>query len=162
MATKTPAKKKPASKKAELPTFAAIKGMDRDMTCRGFQFEVGKTYEQPGKIVACSNGFHSYPTDEDTPPHAVFEYYAPNVSRYFDVTAGGATDRQGNKIASASLTIGVEISMGEIMRRVADWCVKKAKGAASNSGDYGAASNSGTRGAASNSGDYGAASNSGY
>ena len=121
------------------PTLRAIKGMDKDMSCRGHKFEVGKTYTVSGKIKACDNGFHSCPVDDDTPPHAVFEYYAPGMSRYFDVEAGGKIDREGNKIASASLTIGVEISIGDVMLRVAEWCVKKASGAASNSGDYGAA-----------------------
>ena len=148
------------TKKTE--SLPAIKGMNRDMTCRGFQFEPGKTYTIEGPIKACNSGFHACPVDDETAPHAVFEYYGPGVSRYFDVTASGATDRDGNKIASASITIGVEITMGELMRRVAEWCVKKAKGAASNSGYGGAASNSGYGGAASNSGDYGAASNSGY
>jgi hypothetical protein len=143
------------TKKTE--TASAIKGMNRDMTCRGFQFETGKTYTIDGPVKACNSGFHACPVDDETPPHAVFEYYAPGTSRYFDVTASGSTDRDGNKIASASITIGVEITMHELMRRVAEWCVKKAKGAASNSGDYGAASNSGYRGAASNSGYRGAA-----
>ena len=125
------------TKKTE--SLPAIKGMNRDMTCRGFQFEPGKTYTIEGPIKACNSGFHACPVDDETAPHAVFEYYGPGVSRYFDVTASGATDRDGNKIASASITIGVEITMGELMRRVAEWCVKKAKGAASNSGDYGAA-----------------------
>jgi hypothetical protein len=151
-------------------TVPAIKGMNRDMTCRGYQFEIGKTYTIDGPVKACNSGFHACPMDDETPPHAVFQYYAPGASRYFDVTASGSTDRDGNKIASASITIGVEITMGELMRRVAEWCVRRAKGAASNSGyggaasnsgDYGAASNSGGGGAASNSGDYGAASNSG-
>jgi hypothetical protein len=153
------------------PQLPAIKGMERDMTCRGHKFEIGETYTVEGKVRCCGNGFHSCPVDDDTPPHAVFEYYAPGVSRYFDVSATGDTGREGNKIASTSITIGVELTIGEIMRRVGEWCAKKAsgaasnsgtRGAASNSGDYGAASNSGTRGAASNSGTRGAASNSGY
>ena len=142
-------------------TIAAIKGMDKDMSCRDFKFEIGKTYTASGTIKACKNGFHACPVDDDTPPHAVFEYYAPGTSRYFDVEAGGKIDREGSKIASASLTIGVEIPLGEVMRQVAEWCVKKVSGAASNSGDSGAASNSGYYGAASNSGARGTASNSG-
>ena len=144
-ATKKPRAEKAAATETTLP---AIKGTDMQMSCRGHVFEIGRTYTVEGKIRACQNGFHSCPVDDDTPPHAVFGYYAPGLSRYFDVTASGSTDRDGNKIASASITIGVEITMGELMRRVADWCVKKAKGAASNSGYSGAASNSGTRGAA--------------
>ena len=142
----------------------SIKGFDKDLSCRGFQFEIGKTYEVKGKVKACSNGFHSCPSDEETSPLSVFEYYSPATSRYCEVQAEGKTDRQGNKIASAKITVGVEITLHELIGRFIKWATDKAGGtlAASNSGDYGAASNSGTRGAASNSGTRGAASNSGY
>jgi hypothetical protein len=150
----------------------AIKGTNLDMTCRGHQFEIGKQYTVDGKITACENGLHACPLDGETSPLAVFEYYAPGQSRYFEVEASGNTDREGNKIASASITLGVELSLGDLTQRCVDWVfvsTSKAKkksnsgnhGAASNSGDYGVASNSGYRGVASNSGRYGAASNSG-
>ena len=34
------------------------KGFDKDLSCRGFQYEIGKTYECEGKITLCENGFH--------------------------------------------------------------------------------------------------------
>jgi hypothetical protein len=34
------------------------KGFDKDLKCKGFQYEVGKTYECKGKIEFCSNGRH--------------------------------------------------------------------------------------------------------
>ena len=143
--------------------ITSIKGFDKNLSCRGFQFEIGKTYKVKGKVKVCSNGFHSCPSDEDTGPLSVFEYYPPATSRYCEVQAEGNTDRQGNKIASAKITVGVEITLHELIGRFINWATNKAGGtlAASNSGDYGAASNSGTRGAASNSGARGAASNSG-
>jgi hypothetical protein len=170
--TTKPRTRKAAARKADAPTILAIKGMNHDMTCRSFKFEPGQSYEVSGRIAACENGFHSCPLDGETSPLSVFQYYAPGISRYFEVEASGETDRQGDKIASAKLTIGVEVGVGELTRRFVDWVIGRAKpygaasnsgdyGAASNSGYYGAASNSGARGAASNSGDYGAASNSG-
>ena len=147
----------------------AIKGMNRDLTCRGHQFAVGETYQVAGTIKVCANGFHSCPLDSETSPLAVFEYYTPGTSRYFDVQFSGATDRDGTKIASASITIGAEIHLGELTTRAVEWVISKCKPAkgkglntedfklASNSGDGGAASNSGTHGAASNSGTHGAA-----
>jgi hypothetical protein len=173
--TTKPRTRKAAARKADAPTILAIKGMNHDMTCRSFKFEPGQSYEVSGRIAACENGFHSCPLDGETSPLSVFQYYAPGISRYFEVEASGETDRQGDKIASAKLTIGVEVGVGELTRRFVDWVIGRAKpngaasnsgdyGAASNSGDYGAASNSGAQqhyGAASNSGDYGAASNSG-
>jgi hypothetical protein len=170
--TTKPRTRKAAARKADAPTILAIKGMNHDMTCRSFKFEPGQSYEVSGRIAACENGFHSCPLDGETSPLSVFQYYAPGISRYFEVEASGETDRQGDKIASAKLTIGVEVGVGELTRRFVDWVIGRAKpygaasnsgdyGAASNSGYYGAASNSGARGAASNSGGYGAASNSG-
>jgi hypothetical protein len=161
--TTKPRTRKAAARKADAPTILAIKGMNHDMTCRSFKFEPGQSYEVSGRIAACENGFHSCPLDGETSPLSVFQYYAPGISRYFEVEASGETDRQGDKIASAKLTIGVEVGVGELTRRFVDWVIGRAKpnGAASNSGDYGAASNSGGYGAASNSGARGAASNSG-
>ena len=135
-------------------SIMAIKGFDKDLKCRDFQFEIGQTYSVGGNIRTCENGFHSCPDGEQ--PHAVFQYYAPGLSRFCEVEASGKTHRDGNKIASASITIGVELTLGELMAHVAEWCVKTAKGN-SNSGYGGAASSSGYNGAASNSGYYGAA-----
>ena len=135
--------------------ITSIKGFDKNLSCRGFQFKIGKTYEVKGKVEACSNGFHSCPSDEETSPLAVFEYYPPAMSRYCEVQADGKTDRQGNKITSAKITVGVEITLHEMIGRFIKWATDKAGGTL-------AASNSGTRGAASNSGDYGAAMSHSY
>ena len=146
----------------ELPVVQSIKGFNRDLTCRGFQFEVGKTFEVSGRIKVCGTGFHACPVDAH--PLSVFEFYSPEQSVYHLVEQSGATDRDDTKIASAKITIGVEIALGDLIQRAVDWVMARVTPdeGTSNSGEYGAASNSGTRGAASNSGEYGAASNSGY
>ena len=58
----------------------AIKGFDKDLKCRGFQFEPGQTYRHDGKIEACRSGFHAIP--EDQHPLAVFSHYPPAGSRF--------------------------------------------------------------------------------
>jgi hypothetical protein len=158
------AKTKRAAKpkaKAEKP-IASIKGFNHDLTCQGFRFEPGKTFEHKGAVQVCRSGFHACTTDAH--PLSVFGYYAPGTSRYFEVTQDGPFSTNDDvKICSAKITIGVELSISELTRRAIEWVFARTKPAesSSNSGDYGAASNSGYRGAASNSGDYGAASNSG-
>ena len=43
----------------------AYKAFDKDLSCRGFKYEVGKEYEETGDIKACEKGFHAcpYPLD---------------------------------------------------------------------------------------------------
>jgi hypothetical protein len=145
-------------------TVEAIKGFNLDMTCRGFQFEIGKEYTVEGKVVPCSNGFHACPVDT-VDPLRVFGFYAPGQSRYCIVDQGGEiVPHDDDKAASATIFVRKEISVAEIIDRAVKWRLARVKdtGAASNSGARGAASNSGARGAASNSGYSGAASNSGY
>jgi len=48
----------------------AYKGFDKDLKCRGFQYEIGKTYELSEKPVVCKKGFHCCTKLSD-----VFEHY---------------------------------------------------------------------------------------
>ncbi|MGQ6305482.1 DUF7666 domain-containing protein [Serratia sp. IR-2025] len=150
--------------------ITTYKGFKQDLTCRGFQFEMGKTFEHKGKVEACSGGFHSceYPLD-------CFSYYPPAESRYAETIATGEISREeggDSKIASATITIKAEISMHQMVTRAIEWIWSKVdrsleqtntgyQSAASNTGDYSAASNTGYRSAASNTGDYSAAEVSG-
>jgi hypothetical protein len=160
-------------------SVTSIKGFNSDLTCRGFQFEVGKTYSVTGKIKACENGFHACPIEHH--PLSVLEHYSPTGSRFFEVTQDGKRDAERNKLASALITVGVEISLGELAQRAVKWVFDRANwkdgpvctgenegcaasgdgGAATASGDSGAATASGTRGAATASGYGGAATASG-
>src|SRR5205085_366642 len=109
----------------------------------------------------------------DQHPLSVFQHYAPGTSRYFEVTQSGKRDADGDKLASASITVDVEISLGELAQRAVKWVLERANWkdgpvatgeneGATASGDSGAATASGVRGAATASGDSGAATASGY
>ncbi|OTI72290.1 DUF7666 domain-containing protein [Pseudomonas aeruginosa] len=166
-------KKKAASEEV----VTAYKGFKQDLTCRGYQFEIGGTYKHEGEVEACASGFHSceYPLD-------VFGYYAPGESRFAIVKASGQLSRHDDdsKIASATLVVEAEISMPTMISRAIDWIMARLdssveqtvvgdtasntgyRSAASNTGDYSAASNTGYQSAASNTGYQSAASNTGY
>ena len=150
--------------------IVSIKGFDANMRCRGFQFEAGATYTHTGIVKACNSGFHACPVEHH--PLSVFEYYSPAGARYFEVKQGGATSAEGTKLASATLTIGVEIKLHDLVQRAWEWVWSRAiksdashvsidYGAASATGTRGAASATGYQGAASATGDYGAASATG-
>lgn len=134
----------------------AIKGFDRDLECRGFQFEVGQTYRHEGPVIACQSGFHAIP--EDQHPLEVFAFYPPAGSRFAIVEVEGDIQREGEKVAAEILTVSREIGLGDLAHEAVKWVMERAKlegpvaardnGLATASGDQGAATASGTQGAA--------------
>ena len=141
----------------------SYKGFDKDMKCRGFQYEVGNDYEQDGKIKCCRNGFHAceFPLD-------VFTYYAPSCnSRYCTVTQSGDIDKNGenSKVASSKIHIETEIGLSGIIKAGVKFILDKVNwndNKETNTGDYSAATNTGDYSAATNTGNCSAATNTGY
>jgi hypothetical protein len=142
-----------------------FKGFDKNLACRGYQFEVGKTYEHDGKVEACQSGFHAC----EYPLH-VLRYYAPGTSRFAVVEQAGALSRHDDdsKIASSRITVQAEIGLPGLIKAAIEYTTSRAKpvkgsvtkaanAAATASGEYGAATASGWSGAATASGRYGAA-----
>lgn len=130
----------------------AYKGFKQDWTCRGYQYEVGKTYEHKGNVKACESGFHAceYPLD-------VLSYYSPAVSKFAVVKMSGETskDSDDTKIASAKITIETEINLPEMIKKAVEWIKGKVDWDAakvSNTGDRSAATNTGDRSVAEVSG----------
>ena len=92
----------------------SYKGFDKDLKCCGFAYEIGKDYEQDGKIKCCNNGFHAceFPLD-------VFAYYAPGENnRYCTVTQSGKMDKEkdDSKVASSKIHIETEIGLDGIIK----------------------------------------------
>jgi hypothetical protein len=133
----------------------AYKGFDPDFKCLDFQFEVGKTYTQSGAIKACQNGFHAC-----ADPFAVWLYYPVvasdgRLTRYAKVEQSGATDIDGDKIASASITIKAELRLPEFVKRAVDAVIAAVKGKGDDpSGDYAQIGSSGDYAQIGSSGDY--------
>ena len=105
----------------------AYKAFNADWTCRGFQFEVGKTYEMEGPIVACERGFHAC-----TFPADIWSYYDIGTSKIARVSVTDPVSHSGDsKVASAKITIEAELSIpewiGETVKAVFDLCGKAKK-----------------------------------
>ncbi|MGF3883387.1 DUF7666 domain-containing protein [Salmonella enterica] len=152
----------------EIVTF---KGFNKDLKCRDFQFEIGKTFHHDGKVEACVSGFHACEC-----PFDVFSYYSPADSRFAETISFGITDREEDgdtKIASASITIKAELTLPQFIQRGIEWIWSKIdksleqqimcgnRSSATNTGDRSAATNTGNRSAATNTGDRSAATNTG-
>ena len=155
------------------------KATDKDMKCRGLQYELGKTAEVDGDIKLCENGLHACEMPLD-----VLGYYAPgDGSRYFEAELEDVSDekRDDTKRVGKKLTLSAEIGIPGLVKAQVEYvkaqcdfdnAIKKAnaekknsdtgwRGAASATGESGAASATGDRGAASATGDRGAASATG-
>jgi hypothetical protein len=136
----------------------AYKGMDNNMQCRGYQYEVGKEYEHDGNVETCSKGFHAceYPLD-------VLGYYNPADSRFFEVEQYGRIDKSGDKTASSELKINAEIGIVGIVKAAIGYTFSRAKKTGKNtaSGDHSASQASGDRSASQASGDHSASQASG-
>ena len=91
----------------------AYKGFNKDMTCRGFQFEEGKTYEHEGDAKLCESGFHAC---ED--PLDIFEYYPAANSEFHEVELDGVSnERRGDtKVAAKKITIGARLGIDKIIK----------------------------------------------
>ena len=90
----------------------AYKGFNKDMTCLGFQYEPGKSYEMGGPVKVCKSGFHAC---ED--PMDVFQYYVPGNSRYFEVYPEGDIKRDtgDSKLACSRIKIGAELDIRKLV-----------------------------------------------
>ena len=134
----------------------AYKGFNKDMTCRGFQYENGKTYEEPTAKL-CDSGFHAC-----IDPLDCFSYYAPGTSVYREVELedNGEREECDTKICGKKIAIGAEISLPGIIKAHAEYVKSKCTmehtdPKQATAGDSGAAT-AGDSGAAT-AGNYGAA-----
>ena len=141
----------------------AYKGLDKNLKCRGFQYEIGKTYEE-NDAVLCKKGFHACKNPLD-----VFGYYPPgDESRYCEVELGEVSngkDAEDSKVCSRKIRIGAEIGLKGIVDAFVKFIFEKVNWEdtkESNTGNQSAATNTGNRSAATNTGNQSAATNTGY
>ena len=157
-----------------------FKGFDKDLKCRGFQYEIGKDYEHEGEVKCCERGFHFCEN-----PFDVFRYYSPCDSRYCEVECDGNADKANDdsKVATSHIHISSEIGLNGLIKAGVKFILDKVnykdtkstntvyqsaatktgyRSAATNTGDYSAATNTGDHSAATNTGERSAATNTGY
>jgi len=135
-----------------------FKGFDTNLTCRDFQYEIGKSYVTD-KAQLCEEGFHAC-----TNPLDVFAYYNPGESRFCEVELDGIVkgESDDSKQAGTKITIIREIDIIEYTQLCAEYTKTHASSKEHQTKDCSVASNSGYCSSASNSGYYSSASNSGY
>ena len=85
------------------------KGFNQDLTCRGFQYEIGKTYEYDGDIELCRQGFHFCRKLQN-----VHDFYNLKQSRICEIEADGKIEDDGIKSVCSRISIVRELSREEI------------------------------------------------
>ena len=126
---------------SEEKVIKAYKGFDRDLKCRGFQYEVGKEYELPEgqKVKVCNTGFHACES-----PLEVLDHYAMfdsdgNENRFCEVDQSGDIDRENKttKVASSRIRINAEIGLAGLIKAGIEWIKEVTRvGKVNDSGDF--------------------------
>ena len=128
----------------------AYKAFDKDLSCRGFKYEVGKEYEETGDIKACEKGFHACPYPLD-----VFGYYTPAGSRFCEVEQSGKIDgSESDKVCSSKIRIGAELDIRGLVKAAVSFVKERCTNECN--AEPGKPATAGNRGAAT-AGDRGAA-----
>ena len=101
-----------------------FKGFDKNLKCRGYQFEIGKTFIHNGKVKACSSGFHLCENPID-----VLHYYNAGNSRFCEVEGSGEISKDGSdsKVAVSELYISAEITLGTLVKMGIKFILDKVK-----------------------------------
>lgn len=142
----------------------AYKGFNKDLTCRGFQYEEGKTFETD-EAELCKSGFHACERPLD-----VLSYYPPATSVYHVVELDEVENKRDgdNKVCAKKITVGAKLSIGDLVKAQVQYTRERCTTeytdpSAATAGEYGAATagycgaaTAGNRGAAT-AGEYGTA-----
>ena len=98
--------------------ITSYKGFDKNMKCRGFQYEVGKEYDIDGEIKCCNRGFHACKS-----PLEVWDYYDMLNSRFAEVEQSGKIDEEekSTKVCSSHIKIKAELKLADIINIGVEW-----------------------------------------
>ena len=132
------------------------KGFDRDLKCRGFQYEIGKTFTHQGEVSLCNSGLHFCEN-----ALSVLDFYDP-TQRFAEVEAEDVVTETASDSKRVAKTIHIkdEISLSSLIQCGVKFILDKvdfANAKESNTGDSSAATNTGYRSAATNTGKDGTA-----
>lgn len=112
----------------------AYKAFNDDLTCNGFQYEIGKIYEIPKKDVSlCNFGFHACEN-----PFGVFSYYSISHSRFCIVEQWGKIETEesekeiltyggSKKQCSSGIRVVKELTLNQLIEEYRNYFYKNYK-----------------------------------
>ena len=92
----------------------AFKAFNSDLTCKGFQYEVGKEYHHKGKLELCKSGFHACPKLVDC---FSFYPYRETETRVAEVLVWGKVKYEdaGVKLCASNIKVVRELTWSEVL-----------------------------------------------
>jgi hypothetical protein len=152
------------------------KAFNKDMKCRGFQYEEGQIYEMEEEPNCCNNGFHFCENPLDT-----LNYYDLCNSEFAEVEAIGDIDKGNDdtKMATNKIKIGAKLDLKGFIKASFDFLWEKCKindiekdkmvqassgeySQLASSGEHSKLASSGYNSQLASSGDYSKLASSGY
>lgn len=130
----------------------AYKAMNKNMQCRGKQYEVGKTYHED-KADCCTAGMHAC----ENPLDVLHYYPLKDGPRFFEVECGGNVDKseEDSKLACTELTVKGEVNFAGLVKATVNAVFNRVKGKEPfSSGRYSTAGSSGDYSTAAATGAY--------
>ena len=103
----------------------AYKAMDKNMQCRGKQYEVGKTYHED-EADCCKAGMHAC----ENPLDVLHYYPLKDGPRFFEVECGGNVDKsvEDSKLACTELTVKGEVNFAGLVKATVNAVFNRVKG----------------------------------
>ena len=139
------------------------KGFDKNLKCRGFQYEIGKTFKEDVELKCCERGFHFCELPLDVLNY--YDYSPINGSRFAKVEALGTIDKREDKVATNKLRVDSELAFWDLFKLQFKLVFEKVETSTtkvSTSGDEAHSSTSGYKAHSSTSGYKAHSSTSGY
>ena len=102
----------------------AYKATDKNMMCRGKQYEVGKTYTEE-KADCCTAGMHAC----EVPFDVLHYYHVSDGVRFFQVECGGEVNKsdEDSKFACTELTVKGELKLTDMLKIGVEAVMKRVK-----------------------------------
>ena len=95
----------------------AYKGFNSDLTCRGYQYEVGKTHIYEGDIQICKQGFHACENPLDV---LDTDYYSID-NKFCEVEVDGDIQKEDKKLVCSSIKLTAEIGFIGLFKAGIEW-----------------------------------------
>lgn len=150
----------------EMKTTKGYKGYNKDLTCRGKQYEENKVFEEE-KAAICNSGMHFCENPFDVLDYYGFVNEKGEINEFTEVEAleEAKADDKRKKLCTTKLKIGAKLGLKGFVETCVDFLLEKTRiddSEVDNSGDYAKIGSSGDSAQIESSGEHSVVMCAGY